>query len=268
MELLLNADARILASLGYSPIKRTFKGMIDLLTPDQNILARSYNPDEEPYKIYESKLVPKLPNITYLPNLITSNGKIMLATTLGHQHTQQEKGDTRPFQELYEFFGYGAMLLRNQQRTRLHILQPKDKITTGTSDNMTFFNLSESPLITHDMANPSMNSAHKNLENEIGTMMLFTFYNGDLTVQINPQYYLRRLLGDAVPRSPIIIGGCKLGQSLYERFADYKDAFADSGIELVFGGNLPSALQKELSEPLLALVAKRNKTLLDSLGFE
>ncbi len=272
MGLLSDADANILRSMGYRPIERTFKSVTDLLGPFKDRVHHSYNPDEEPYLIYENTLVTKLPNITYLPNLLTETGEIMLATTLGHQHTQRDKGDRRPFQEIYEFLGYGAMLLRDEQRARFHVLQPGDKITTGTGDSMTFFNLSESPLITYDMANPKMNSAHKDLEKDIGTMMFLTFYNGAFFVDINNTYYSRGLVNGAIQEFPLPITGCKLGQSLYEelsrRLAVYEKLFAVSGIELQIGGNLPPELRDEFKDPLLTLVLKRNRSLLDSLGFD
>ncbi len=261
------ANEEILAALGYKPIKRTFKDVAALLTSEQNRLSPSYDPDEAPYLIYASTLHPKLPNITYLPNLATSSGEIMLATTLGHQHTQKQKGDSRPFQELYEFHNYGAMLLRNTQGTRLHLLKPRDKITIGTDDNMTFINLSESPLITLDMSNPNMNSANKELESRIGTMILATFYNGTFRLEINPAYYYEGLLRTPVPKAPIEVKECKLGESLYEKLPNHKNEFKSAGIELVVGGNLTHKQERKFTDPLLTLVLKKDMALLESLGF-
>ena len=258
----------LVESLGFEFNRRRFSVIMRLFTKEQSLIPSSYNPDEIVYSGLENHAEPKLPNLTYLPNLVIPDCRIMLGSTMGHQHTQKQKGDARQFQEIYEFFGYGGMLLRNSSGTRFHVLKPRDKILTGTDDDMTFFNLSESPLITHDMANPSMNSANKDLEESIGTMMFLTFYNGALTININPKYYLEGLMGNAVPRAPIVASRCKLGLSLYKRLADYGDAFADSGIELVVGGNLTPKLQEEFKGPLLTLVVGRNKTLLDSLGFE
>lgn len=266
-EYLERVDESILATLGYRTIRRSFADVVKLLTPEQNRLSSSYSLDETAYFFLNNTLIPKLPNITYLPNARTLDNGIMLMTSLGHKHTQKQKGDTRAFQEVYEFFGYGGMLLRNSSGTRFHILKPRDKICTGTDDNMTIVNLNEHPLITQDLSNPKMNSADKLLEERIKTMMLCTFYNGTFKIEINSAYYLEGLLGAAVPRAPIIVGGCKLGQSLYERLSDYKDAFADSGIELVVGGNLIPELQEDFKGPLLTLVTKRNQTLLHSLGF-
>ena len=219
--------------------------------------------DKTVYVGYESKI--NLPNITNLPNLETLDGEIVMGSTFGHQHTQKEKGDKREFQEIYDFLWYGGMFVRNKEAV-LYLLRPNEKVIVRTGENMTILNFDAIALTTHDFANHDMNSANKELEGKIGTCLLakyerklrgFGFY-------INPKYYEEGLL-DGKNLEPIIMKNVPFGRGLYEAMLSRKNEFADRGIKLVLGGNIPEKFKREFQKPLQVLIKEKNKPLFNAL---
>ena len=292
-------DREKLESLGYKINERKFSDIKRFFSEDYRRASLPYQDNDVVYLGAEHTGNPKLPNITILPNL-ASGGKVILGTTMGHQHTQHEKKDTRKFQEIYEFKGYGGMLLRNKQETKFHILKPDEKIIVGTADNMTLFNLDESPLLTLDYANPAMNQATKKLEEELGTFIFISFQHWGETSEakfcLNKSYMERGFVNPENHNSlelKISMRDLNLGRNLYERLgkkgpdeqisrslpglsrAFYNESeenmterFSKSGIKLEFGSNLPEDLREEFSPGLPELVLTKNKILFKELGMK
>lgn len=287
-----NSERKMLEALGYILNDRTFLSIWRIIQKS-GMFRRgqfSYSNERIVYSGAEHRGNPKLPNLTFLPYLLFEDDLLMSGTP-GHQHTQAEKGDTRRFQEIYESLGYGAMLLRNSEGTTLHILKPKDKVIVGTADNMSIINLDHSPLITLDYANPEMNSANRDLEARIGPLMIITqhidSYEANTTLfKINQKYieedYLKpdetiKVSGYVYPRNNAVppsefckfivcVEHTKSGAHLYDELGKgYAKEFKKLGINLVFGGNIPSDLKDEFFPPLLELVLRRNKTFMEIL---
>ena len=132
----------------------------------------------------------KLPNQTHLWNLPFADKGFLYASTMGHVHPKDPT--KRPqVQEVYEFYGQGAMLLSSQGKSRLIVCESGDKVAVPTDCMMTLFNLSQDQLMTFDMANPQNNSSSKDiLEKREGPLL--AFYNtGNPTkvkLKINKRY--------------------------------------------------------------------------------
>jgi hypothetical protein len=261
----LRSGRKILEALGYKINERKFSDIKKFFSEDYIRVNPDYPEDYVVYSGAEHLGNPKLPNITLLPNIPISVGNI-IGSTMGHQHIQYKKDDTRRFQEIYEFMGYGGMLLRNEEKTILYVLKPKDKIMVGTKDNMTIFNMDKSPLITLDYANPERNSANKDLEGKIGPLILIKTNAEGIVFKTNKEYYDRGLINGEF--NPMRIENMSLGEEIYKKISDYEDKFKERGINLILGGNIPTDLRKDFSLDLLNLVLTKNKTLLDELGIK
>lgn len=269
MEKIQNFEREKLISMGYKINDRKFSDISPLFSKDYKNELFWYTDESVVYSGAEHILIPKLTNRTRLQNLLTRRGHLILGSTFGHQHTQKEKGDKRRFQEIYEFLGYGAMLIRNADGIFLYVLKPQEKVLVGTGDNMTIINLSATPLITLDYANPQMNSAHKDLEKKIGSLLIARFSieeteKGYFSFSINEDYISKNLIDCKTSKTGEL--ECSLGENLYEKLEDSYHLFKQRGIELRFGGNIPEDLQEEFSKPLNQLAIEQNKTLLDCLG--
>jgi hypothetical protein len=204
---------------------------------------------------------PKLPNITFLPNIHYANGTL-IGSTFGHQHTQNP-GDIRLLQEIYEFQSYGGILLRKNNLVKLILLRPGEKVSVGTDENMTLFNFGERALLTEDYANPTMNSASKDLEKSIGPLMAIWETPYELTFRINPLYREQKILDGE--RNNIHIKTNKKEEALYEKIKKQRVDFLDAGIEVYFGEYLPKELKTEFSKPLRQLVDEKNESLMQAL---
>ena len=259
-----NTDYKsMLEAVGYKINNKYFGELKELFSKDYERFDFNYDRNRIIYSGAEHTGKPKLPNITVLPNLQATKGITVLGSTMGHQHTQLETGDARQFQEIYEFYSHGAMLLRNTCRkdARLHLLRPREKIGVRTNDHMTIFNLGTQPLITLDYANPDKNRAQKDLEKEKGT--LITIAHQETKNSPDTTFYFNSNYGSS--RRPIEVAYANLGEPLFERMRAYKTEFKNNGIELFFGSNLSDRQRKELQEPLADLVLKRDKILLREL---
>ena len=270
------AGAKLLEPLGYKLNKRGLDQVSKLFfrgysaAMEKAVMPTRSAGDNFMYLGAEHTENPKLPNLTYLPNL-GSRGDLVLGSTFGHQHTQRERGDTREFQEIYEFLGYGGMLLRTKDRCDLHLLSPGEKIIVPTNANMTFFNFGKETLITLDYANPEMNRANKELETEIGTMLCCEYFSFQRAMDftINAKYVENGLLknsyepidGDRVIR----VDRSELGEDAFRRIKEQEQRFKMAGITILLGGNIPANLQSSLSAPLRQLVLKRDSVLLGIL---
>ncbi len=224
-----------------------------------------YSNESTIYGGLEHSKRPKLPNITYLPDLELANlgtsceTKTLFGSTFGHQHLQQQRGDNRPFQEIYEFQSYGAMLLRNNGTNKIVLARPGDKIIIKTNDSMTLFNLDSVYLKTLDYANPQMNSATKQLEETIGPQLMIQTDSEGTTFLINPDYQILGLNNGT--ENSLNIPTLNKDEELFELMIKKRKDFLKIGLELVFGGNIPRELQKEFSKPLEKLIANENNFL-------
>jgi hypothetical protein len=218
--------------------------------------------DKTVYVGYESRT---LSNITNLPNLETLDGEIVMGSTMGHQHTQKEKGDKRKFQEIYDFLWYGGMFVRNKEAEAvLYLLSPNEKIIVGTDENMTILNFDAIALTTHDFANHDINSANKELEKRIGTCLLIKHKDNAFYFYINSKYYEEGIL-NGKNLGPVTIKNVPYGRELYKAMLSRKNEFAERGIEIVSGGNIPKGLAKEFQKPLQVLIQEKNKALFNTL---
>jgi hypothetical protein len=268
-----------LESQGFSLTHRTMGDIKALFSPEYHECNFPFNSDEETYFFADKdKVDMRIPHQTFLPNFPEHQGYTIMGCTFGHTHTQKEKGDTRRFQEIYEFHGFGAMLLRNPKETTLHILPDRGKVIVGTEDNMTFYNLDNQPLITQDIANQEkdsdgkllMNSAHKNLEAQLGTFMLLKTKPGKLEFHFNKHYFadpegIGFVDGDFSPLHIPLMFTPHLGASilveLSQNQSKYQEEFAKRGIKLSIGSNIPEDLEKPFT-PSLEQLTKESKPIL------
>src|SRR5262249_55633499 len=134
---------------------------------------------------------PKLPNITVVPNVSTSHARTvalsldrreardepsfgdfrmptgqevtLFGCTMGHWHEELSCPDR--VQEIYEFQGYGALVIDqpDSDEIELWVARDGDKVIVPQQCHMTLYNLddSEHPLVTLDFANPRRNNSNK-----------------------------------------------------------------------------------------------------------
>ncbi len=266
-------NQQMLMRLGYEIHPRTFAQMRKFFSLDYNRNQFHYKDNEVIYSGAEHSGDPKLPNLTILPHLETRD-KFIAGSTFGHTHIEN---DEREFQEIYEFCGYGGMLIYEplQPDFTLHVLKPGEKVTVSTRENMTLFNLDNKELVTLDYANPLKNRAHKDLENRLGTLLTIeqkasyesvTFYTSEsqTTFRINPQYVEERLVTAHSKELSTTFFGASLGDELYQALREHgEERLGKIGLKLSFGGN---AMQ--FPEPLMQYALRQDAKLLNALGIK
>src|SRR5207302_10372533 len=108
--------------------------------------------------------LPKLPNITVVPNLTTSESSGMprpfrvFGTTMGHYHPSRPE-DYR-VQEVYEFQSFGLLAIdREAGEVELWIARDGDKVSVPTACHMTLYNLGDVDflLLTRNFCDPDRN---------------------------------------------------------------------------------------------------------------
>lgn len=261
----MDNSQQLLESLGYKINNRTYEDVRGLVNQQIGMPGIDYYLQEVLYSGAEHTGNPKLPNLTYLPNFKTSTSDLVLGTTFGHQHNQHLHNDTRPFQEIYEFQNYGAMLLRDSNQTVLHLARPKNKVVVATNENMTLYSLDANGLRTLDYANPRMNLADKNLEKELKNFLTIA-YSPRLRMArfaLNRYYYQEHVKGS--PESPIRVMDVDLGESLFRGIILERERFLQAGIIISAGDRVPEELKQELAPNLLTLVLTQNPCLMQSL---
>jgi predicted dehydrogenase len=179
-------------ALGYTVNDRDFKkNFQDLFSEDYREFARRYHLMERSpiYSGAEHKGDPKLPNITVLPNLQTKGNAILLGSTMGHYQDNRRT----PIEEVYEFQGYGAMVIdRDGEETiELWIAQDGDKVLIPRGCSMTIYNLDLAPLVTLDYANPGFNKSFKDLIAEIGPIFCIWYDGKKVLFKLNARYINR-----------------------------------------------------------------------------
>lgn len=277
-------EIKVLEALGYEINNRMFSDVKQLFSEDYKQGIPNCIDDSWVYSGAEHKQVPKLPNVTVLPQ-IYSGKNIILGTTFGHTHTTKES-DNRTFQEIYEFKGFGGMLTydatSHPSEAILHVLKPGEKVGVTPYENMTLFNFDREPLFTLDYADASRNQAHKNTEKTLGSLlmiectpqhlprreanpcgMILTSYEESLDVKlkINPEYTLNKIIPNS-PETSITISGVQLGEKFYNALLEFqKEIRAKIGLTLSFGGNI-----SQFPKPLLDYVLNHDQKFLDALG--
>lgn len=210
-------------ALGYTVNDRDFKvNFQDLFSEDYEIFARRYHlVGRSPvYSGAEHKGDPKLPNITVLPNIPTRRARNMhlrferkpfqlnrdlnfsmstgqevtlFGCTMGHWHGQADCPDG--VQEVYEFQGYGALVIDRPEsdEVELWVARDGDKVAVPQQCHMTLYNLDDldHPLVTLDFANPDRNYANKELAGRIGPILL-AYYTPYEAVFVLNRHYINR----------------------------------------------------------------------------
>jgi len=210
-------------ALGYIVNDRDFKANFqDLFSEDYEVFARRYHlVSRSPvYSGAEHTGDPKLPNITVLPNIPTRRARRMrlefdkkrfdigrdfpfslptgqevtlFGCTMGHWHGQTDCPDG--IQELYEFQGYGALLIDRpeSEEVELWVARDGDKVAVPQQCHMTLYNLDDldHPLVTLDFANPDRNYANKELAGRIGPILLAYYTPYEAVFVLNRQYINR-----------------------------------------------------------------------------
>ncbi|MBD3252959.1 hypothetical protein GF386_04460 [Candidatus Pacearchaeota archaeon] len=181
----------------------------------------------------------KIPNITTLWNLPFNRGGYMFASTMGHHHPP---GDF-PIQEIYEFLGYGTMLISSEKETVIYLCRPGSKLTVPPDCSMTILNLSHQKLTTIDMANPKKNKSDKTEIEQKGPMI--AIYNtgsspyseevslnqgsyrlplgGTVKMVLNSRYQQLGLRKDAIVEFRTGIGAESLLEKILEKERELKE---------------------------------------------
>ena len=268
-------NQQMLVQLGYRIHPRTFSQMRRFFSLDYNRNQFHYKDNEVIYSGAEHSGTPKLPNLTILPHL-EARDRFILGSTFGHTHIED---DEREFQEIYEFCGYGGMLiyapLQPDLGVTLHVLKPGEKVTVSPRENMTLFNLDHKDLVALDYANPLKNLAHKDLENRLGTLLTIeqetsygnvTFYTSEsrTTFRINPQYVEEGLIAAHSKELSTTFLGASSGNELYQALLEHgEERLERLGIKLSFGGNA-----QQFPEHLMQYAIRQDARLLDALGIK
>jgi len=134
----------------------------------------------------------RLPDITVVPNLFTNNALhlispwIVLGTSLGHYHPLTESG--YHVQEVYEFQGYGVMILdHGGGEVELWVAQDGDKVAIPTACHMTLYNLGDHPLVTLHFAQAS-HKPDDSFVQKHGPIMLAYYNDFEVVFKLNPLY--------------------------------------------------------------------------------
>ena len=207
-------------ALGYTVNDRDFgESFQKLFSEDFHAFARRYHLIERSpvYSGAEHTGDPKLPNITVLPNiptrwpgsmhlkfdkerfgigrdfpfsLFTGQEVTLFDCTMGHWHGQTDCPDR--IQELYEFQGYGALVVDRPENgeVELWVARDGDKVAVPQQCHMTLYNLDDldHPLITLDFANPDRNYANKELVARVGPLLLAYYTPYEAVFVLNRHY--------------------------------------------------------------------------------
>ena len=221
------------------------------------------------YHIEPSKygLIPKLPNITVVPNLLTNISQglvspwIVFGSTMGHYHQSPESKEYY-IQEVYEFQGYGLMVLdRGLGEVELWVAQDGDKVAVPSDCHMTLYNLADkdTPLITLDVADPH-HKPNRDVVRQCGPILLAYFNDFEVIFKLNRLYInnsnfkvgvrLTHSPGDDEGRRVRIARGARLelGRMLYEQLTQHPSVigkFARLGV--VVKQASPEAILEPLS---------------------
>jgi hypothetical protein len=217
----------------------------------------------------------KRPNITRLGNLRFGNGGFIYGSTMGHKHTKEMQT-----QEVYEFNGYGGMLLGFDDKVQLYVCKAGDKVIVPGNCIMTIFNFSARDLITLDMANPDKNESSKDILKEKDGPMMAVYHpgiirdrskkeshSGDVKMDINAGYGVFGLSYDARLDFWTRSGEGSLAKEILDRKKDLKRY----NIEVLQGSRIVEAVGRDgnryvLDKSLVQLVDGQDKRVHRVLG--
>jgi len=207
----------------------------------------------------------KLPNITVVPNIETTNyegltsRRTVFGCTMGHYHPPSQLG--YQIQEVYEFQGYGLMVLdRGLGQIEVWVAQDGDKVSVPSNCHMTLYNLGDDyhPLITLNLAHASHKPTKETVK-KYGPILLVYFDDVEVVFVLNRLYINNphdpvgaRLIDPSHGNSEIRItraARLELGRLLYEQLTQNPDLigrFARLGIRI------RQASSEAILEPLSA----------------
>jgi len=166
----------------------------------------------------------KLPNITHIWNLPFSKKGFIYGSSMGHSHPPADFD----VQEIYDFFGYGGMLVLQDKNTKLYVCKQGSRILVPPSCMMTILNFSQNNLFTLDMANPQQNQSSKDVVKKKGPMMaLYNLGNNDVRIKFNTRYKIFR----NNPDIDLTISSSE--ESLYEQLLNRKNDFEKLNVEVI-----------------------------------
>lgn len=190
----IQTDPPFEANDGYVVNDRTFGAAIaPFLRGDWEDFDRLFGLDT-PAVVYsgaEHRGQPKLPNITVVPNLRTTNAEgltgplVALGCTMGHTH---EPLDDPGVVEMYELQSCGMLAIdRGAGEVELWVGQDGDKVAVPAGSSLTLYNLGDAdePLITLDFANPDRHRASKDAAAELGPVLLGYYDDDAVTFVLN-----------------------------------------------------------------------------------
>jgi len=211
---------------------------------------------------------PKLPNITVLPNLLTTVNQrslspyVVLGCTMGHYHPEKPLGYR--VQEVYEFQSSGMLVLdREDGQPELWVAREGDKVSVPNGCHMTLYNLGDEdqPLVTLDFANPACNDADKVLIEDNGPILLGYYDDCKVVFTLNRLYINSTVhrAGVRLPSPPKDLwerevridrgARVELGRLLYEQLTQNPDVigrFAQLGVTIRRA--TPEAILEPLSQ--------------------
>jgi len=193
---------QMLETLGYKVNNRRYDSIKDIVEASTDYSKFQFNAAKDNSVVYSGAehspddLSSKLPNLTWLPNLESEHDILVMGCTMGHH---QDMLGPKRMQELYEFQGYGVMVIDNDNEPTVDLIiaSPKDKVMVPNQCHMTIYNLGSSPLLTSDFANPSSaspnyNAANKDMQKKstggIGPIMAIYRHQNMITVAFNAAY--------------------------------------------------------------------------------
>tara|TARA_Y100000310_G_scaffold167856_1_gene167830 strand:+ start:38341 stop:39225 length:885 start_codon:yes stop_codon:yes gene_type:complete len=256
---------QMLPGLAYEVNDRKFADIADIVAASKDYNRFSFKAEPGNDTVYTGAehnptgLASKLSNLTHLPNLdaqdlTTEEMVIVMGCTMGHH--QDMEGVNR-MQEIYEFLGYGAMVIDHDgsDRVEMHVAQKGDKVVVPNECHMTIYNLDSEPLNTGDFANPNpkspnYNAANKDMQKEIGAVMVVYQAKDGLHFDLNDQYFdpstgLAASYGSGMhgvqshTRSIVIsdlgLGESDLGERLHTELTkgSVGDEFAKLGVDII-----------------------------------
>ena len=211
--------------------------------------------------------IPKLPNITVVPNFLTNESRglarplTVFGCTMGHYH---EMPQGYRIQEVYEFQSYGMLVLDKEDgEVELWVAQDGDKVAVPSGCHMTLYNLGDEdhPLVTLDFADPNRNPSNKDLVGKYGPILLGYYDDFEVVFVLN-QLYINsadhkagvRLASPPTKeqdRQVRIARGARLdlGRLLYEQLTQNPELI---GRFARLGLNIKRAMPEAVLEPLLS----------------
>lgn len=171
----------------YNP--RYYEDIVSLFSEDyqQNVVIPEKR--TEAYAGAESLL---LPNITVFPPYWEGRGcQRICPNSMGHIHAPASKR----YIELY-FVVSGTAGVLTQRRAEpfveMTVASPNDFVPTEADSNMTLFNLNpEEPLVLLDISGAA-HASNKDLQRNIGPIVLISWKQRAFSVRLNPQYIGRK----------------------------------------------------------------------------